>query len=282
MFPAGDGRFRVRFINLASGLRVRVIECGDESAGEVVVCVHGWGCSVYSYRLLMPLLATHGTRVVAMDLQGHGLSDKPAEAGWYTLNELVRTVLGTMDALGVECATMVGHSMGAPICARLAVIRPERVTGLALLAPAGFGDEWSIRIGSVITPRLVAPVLPYLVRRWLVGAVLRLAYGTLYRPTARDVDEYWAPSQYAGYARAMWDLLHRFDWKAGVDQEFSTIQVPTVVIAGTVDHFVVHRWVRRYVEVIRHVTFMQIHGCGHVVPEEIPAVVSEAVMALIG
>lgn len=280
MFPAGDDRFRVRFVDTGSGLQLRVIECGDEHATDVVVCVHGWGCSVYSYRLLMPLLAAHGFRAVAMDLQGHGLSDKPADAGLYTLDELVRSVLDTMDALGVQRATMVGHSMGGPICARLAVVQPERVTGLALLAPAGFGEEQWIRVGSAVTPRFVAPVLPYLLRRWLVGAVLRFAYGTLYRPTARDVDEYWAPSQYTGYARGMWDLLHRFDWKAGADREFATIQVPTVVIAGTRDHFVVRRWVKRYAEVIRHATFMRIEGCGHVVAEEIPTAVSDAVMAL--
>lgn len=280
MFPAGDERFRVQFVSLPSGLRLRVVECGDQHSDSVAVCVHGWACSVYSYRLLMPLLAAAGVRAVAMDLQGHGLSDKPLECQPYTIDALVESVRQTMDVLGIEHASLVGHSMGGPICAWLAVTSPERVRGIALLAPAGFGDEWPLRIGSAATPRFVAPALPYLVPRWLVGSVLQLAYGTQHPPTPRDVDEYWAPSQFPGYTRAMWDILHGFDWKAGANGEFASIEAPTVAMVGTADHFVVHRWVRRYADSIRHATFMQIPQCGHVLAEETPEVVRDAVMAL--
>lgn len=281
MFPAGDDRFSVRFMDLPSGLRLRVIECGDSHATNVVVCVHGWACSVYSYWLLMPLLAAEGIRTVAMDLQGHGLSDKPADVRFYTLDALVRSVVDTMDALGINSAVLAGHSMGGPVCARLAVTSPQRVRGLALLAPAGFGSEWSIKMGAALTPRIIAPVLPYLVPRWLVAAVLRVAYGAAHHPSARDVDEYWAPSQFKGYTRALWDILHCFDWKAGADGEFAAIQAPTAVLDGVHDHFVVARWVRRYAQQIPHATFTRLAQCGHVIPEEATGVVKDAVMSLL-
>lgn len=280
MFPAGDARFVVDFVTLRSGLRLRVVQCGDPASAAVAVCVHGWSCSVYSYRMLLPLLAAEGVRAIAIDLQGHGLSDKPSATHFYTLDALVASVRGVMDVLGIERATMVGHSMGGPICARLAAIAPARVSGLALLAPAGFGSEWPIRIGIVLTPRVVAPVLSYLVARSLVGAVLRSAYGSLYRAAERDVDEYWAPSQYREYARAMWDLLHCFDWRAGASGEFAGITAPTVVIDGTDDWMVLHRWVRRYVTEIPGASLIDVPGCGHVVPEEVPLLVRDAVLPL--
>lgn len=282
MFPAGDNRFRVRFVTLPSGLRLRVIECGDERASRVVVCVHGWACSVYSYRLLMPLLAAKGMRVVAMDLQGHGLSDKPADAGPYTLGALTRSVLETMDSLAIQRATLVGHSMGGPICARIAAGERDRVAGLVLLAPAGFGTEWPIRLGAALTPRFVGPLLPHLTRRWLFALVLKMAYGTLRRTTDQIVDEYWAPSQFPAYTRGMWDILHRFDWRAGSDHYYDDIQVPTAVLTGTLDRFVVRRWAMSYARVLRHATIVTIAGCGHVIAEEDPEAVEKAVLGLGG
>ncbi len=280
MFPAGDDRFRVRFVTLPSGMRLRVVECGDERSSRVVVCVHGWACSVYSYRLLMPLLATEGMRAVAMDLQGHGLSDKPDDAQQYTLDALALSVLQTMDVLLIPCATIVGHSMGGPVGARLAAEVPDRVAGLVLLAPAGFGTEWPIRLGAAFTPRFISPLLPYVARRWIFALVLKMAYGRIRQTTDQITDEYWAPSQFPGYTRAMWDVLHRFDWRAGSDHYFDHVRVPTAVLTGSLDRFVVRRWVTAYARVLDHATFTTIQGCGHVIAEEIPGAVKEAVIAV--
>lgn len=284
MFPADDLRFSTTYVplNLPTGtVVVRAIECGDPKSSRIVFCVHGWACSVYSYRRLMPLLAELGMRTVAIDLPGHGLSEKPGDASLYTLDAQVECVLAAMDAIGIARATLVGHSMGAPICARLAVLAPARVVALALLAPVGFGTEWDLRILRGMTPRLVAPVLPQLLHRWMVSLVLRAAYGSLYRPTERDIDEYWAPSQFHGFVRAMWDLLHRFEWSAGTDQGFATIAVPTAILDGRKDNLVIRRWVRRYAEVLPDAVMTVIEDCGHVVPEEAPEVVAEAIGALI-
>lgn len=284
MFPAGDVRFRTSYIPLqlrAGSVTVRAIECGDPASESIVFCVHGWSCSVYSYRRLMPLLSSLGMRAVAIDLQGHGLSDKPVDATLYTLDAQVDCVLSAMDALGVGRATLVGHSMGAPICARVAVLAPERVVALALLAPAGFGTEWDLRILRALTPRAVAPILPYLLHRWKIALVLRAVYGPLHKPTERDIDEYWAPSQFPGFVRAMWDLLHRFEWSAGLDQGFGTIAIPTAILDGACDNLIVRRWVRRYAEVIPEAILTIINDCGHVVPEEAPEVVIEAIRELI-
>lgn len=278
MFPAGDPRFITRFVTLPTGVRVRAIECTPTPPPDapVVLCVHGWACSAYSFDTLLPLVAREGARAIAIDLPGHGLSDKPADAAQYTIDALVQAVLDTMDALGVARAILVGHSMGGPIAAALTVTAPERVRALALIAPAGFGGELSVRIGRWLTPRIVAPVLPYLVPRWSIELVFAFTFGRLYRPTPRDIDEYWAPTQYPAFVHAQWDLLHRFDWRAGADGSFASITVPAVVIDGTEDHFVVRRWVRRYARTLRHAHYVAVKGSGHVVMQEAPVQVLDA------
>lgn len=287
MFPAGDSRFSTRFVTLASGVRVRTIECAPECApadlvnAPVVVCVHGWACSVYSFDFLLPLLAREGARAIAIDLPGHGLSDMPGDPAQYTIDALVHSVLDTIDVLGIARAVLVGHSMGGPIVAQLTVIAPERVSGLALLAPAGFGGEASVRVGRMLTPRIVAPVLPYLVPRWSIRLVFAFTFGRLYHPTPRDIDEYWAPTQFPAFVHAQWDLLHRFDWRAGADGSFATISAPAVVIDGTEDHFVVRRWVKRYARTLRHARYLAVEGSGHVVMQEAPEQVVEALRPLL-
>src|SRR6185312_8524477 len=235
-----------------------------------------------SYHTLALKTGATTIRAIATDLPGHGLSDKPDDARLYTLDAQVECVLSAMDSLGIMRATLVGHSMGGPICARAAVLAPNRVTALALLAPAGFGTEWELRILRAVTPRPVAPILPRLLHRWMIAAVFSVVYGSLYRPTAQDIDEYWAPSQFTGFVRAMWDLLHSFEWSAGTDCGFGTISAPTAIMDGRSDNLVIRRWVRRYAEVLPHASLTVIDGCGHVVPEEAPDLVTQAIKGLIG
>lgn len=287
MFPAGDRRFTTRFVTLPSGIRLRTVECAPNDApsapprAPVVLCVHGWACSAYSFNALLPLLAREGARGIAIDLPGCGLSDMPPDPAHYTLDALVQAVLDTMDALDIERALLVGHSMGGPIVARLAATAPGRVRALALLAPAGFGGELSVRVGRWLTPRAIAPALPSLVPRWSIRLVFAFAFGRLYHPTARDIDEYWAPTQFPAFVHAQWDLLHRFDWRAGTDGSFATVSVPTLVMDGTEDHFIVRRWVRRYVETITPGRYVAVEGCGHVVMEEAPEQVMQALRPLL-
>ena len=285
MFPAGDSRFRTFYLPLAvrgRTIMVRAVECGDPTASTVAVCVHGWACSVYSYRFLMPLLADMGIRSVAIDLPGHGLSDKPEEVEWYSLDAQTESVIAAMDAMHVDRAILVGHSMGGPICARAAVLAPDRVSALALLAPVGFGTEPEVWVLRALTPRLIAPALPELVRRWMFAMVLDRAYGTRYRPTEQDVDEYWAPTQFPHFIHAMWDILHIFEWSAGEDCGFGGITAPTVILDGRKDNLVIRKWVRRYAEALKHASMTAIEDCGHVVPEEAPELVADAIRRLTG
>jgi pyruvate dehydrogenase E2 component (dihydrolipoamide acetyltransferase) len=132
---AGEGP-QTRTIQ-AGGLTVRVLSVG-EGAGTPVLLLHGFGSDLTAWLFTQEALAD-GRAVHAFDLPGHGASTKTIEAG--SVADLAAATLPVMDALGLERAHLVGHSLGGAISAHLAATEPNRVASLSLIAPAGLGRE---------------------------------------------------------------------------------------------------------------------------------------------
>ena len=110
----------------------------DDPSGDPVVLVHGFGGDKNSWLFVQQPLAEERA-VHALDLPGHGASGKDVGDG--SLAMLTDTVTGFLDALGVERAHLVGHSLGGAVVAAVARAAPGRVASLTLLAPAGYTTE---------------------------------------------------------------------------------------------------------------------------------------------
>jgi len=108
---------------------------GGRRDAPAVVLLHGYNTSMDAMMSIMSWLE-HDHRVIAPDLPGFGRHEVHAgshhDGAFYA-----REVLRFMDALGVERASIVGTSMGGAIAAEIAILAPERVERLVLLAPAG-------------------------------------------------------------------------------------------------------------------------------------------------
>ena len=113
------------------GLRMHVAESGE---GPLVVLLHGFPESWYSWRHQIEALSGAGFRVVAPDQRGYGATDAPEEIERYTLLDLVGDVIGLIDAVGGGRAIVVGHDWGAPVAWHTALLRPDRVLGVAGLS----------------------------------------------------------------------------------------------------------------------------------------------------
>ena len=284
MFPAGVPGLHARIVTLPSGLRLRVAECGGADAPAVVL-LHGWGASIYMWRDWFQPLAASGRRVFAVDLPGHGLSDKPSDPRAYRVDTLTSTVRELLDLEGLTQPDMVAQSMAGRVALELAL--DGRVRRVALINPALFGRIGTLRLARRVSPavpdRIVDRVLPRLVSRWLVARTHRLVYGDPSRISRRDEMEYWAPSQFPAYARAMRLLVHEFDWTrppaAELARRLSTLSEPLLVILGSCDRLV--RDAAPYVAALRaasaRVELHVIVGGGHAVNEERPAEVETLV-----
>src|SRR5438128_3434445 len=100
-----------RFIE-TNGIRMHVAEAGQ---GPLVLMLHGWPESWYSWRHQLAALADAGYHAVAPDVRGYGGSDKPEAIEAYSMKEMVADALGVLDALGAETAVIAGHDWGAPM-----------------------------------------------------------------------------------------------------------------------------------------------------------------------
>ena len=117
----------------AFGTRIHVAEVGT---GPMVLFVHGFPESWYSWRHQLPVVAEAGMRAVAIDVRGYGSSDVPDEVEAYRLMDLAGDCVGVVEALGEPTAVIVGHDWGSPIAAAAARLRPDVFTAVALLSVA--------------------------------------------------------------------------------------------------------------------------------------------------
>lgn len=115
----------------SNGIRMRVAEMGE---GPVVLLAHGWPESWYSWRHQIRALAAAGYRVLAPDMRGYGETDAPEDVSTYNLVNLAADMIGILDAMQVQQATMVGHDWGSPVAAYTVLLYPDRFNGLVLLS----------------------------------------------------------------------------------------------------------------------------------------------------
>ncbi len=111
--------------------RTHLVEYGE---GPLVLFVHGFPESWYSWRRQLPAVAGAGYRAVAIDVRGYGRSSRPAALDAYRMVELVEDAVAVVHALGEQSAVIVGHDWGSPIAANSALTRPDVFRAVALLS----------------------------------------------------------------------------------------------------------------------------------------------------
>ena len=237
MFPAGLPGYRTRSQLLRSGDRIRVVEIGP-AGGSPVLFLSGWGCSVWDFHRTLSPIADAGFRAIAIDLRGHGLSDKPEDDALYTTDAFLRHLTEALDALDLVRPSIVGHSMGGALAVHLALRERQRVQALVLLSAVGFGVAHAADVGRLLSPSWVTPLTRAALRRWVIAAGLHLVYGPSMRVDEQNVDEYWAPSQFSGFVPAMRALLHGFRWSRFTHEEMAGIEAPCLLVRGGCDRVV--------------------------------------------
>ncbi len=126
----GTGGPKLRIIE-TNGIKMRIAE---EGQGPLVLLLHGWPESWYSWRHQLPALAAAGFHAVAPDMRGFGKTDKPPAVGDYDIQHLTADIVGIIDALGEKTAVVVGHDWGAIVAWHCLLLHPGRFTGLVAMS----------------------------------------------------------------------------------------------------------------------------------------------------
>ncbi len=115
----------------SNGIKLRIAEAGS---GPLVIFVHGWPESWYSWRHQLPAVAAAGFHAVAPDMRGYGKSDKPEAVEDYDIQHLTADLVGIVDALGEKQAILVGHDWGAIVAWHAMLLHPDRFRALVAMS----------------------------------------------------------------------------------------------------------------------------------------------------
>lgn len=248
------------------GQRVHVEAAGE---GEPLLLLHGFGASTRLWERVIPALA-RTRRVVAVDLNGFGWTERPAAPEAYTLAGQERLVLGVADRLGIERFDLAGHSYGGAISLFLASRHPERVRSLVLADSAlpAYGHErrrrrYASRILAGIYVRTIG-LTERRVRRGLLEV-----YADDSRVTDELVAAYLERLRIEGVEDAFYGLTAPVDEPP--DQvELGGIVQPTLFVWGAEDEIVSPAAGRAVADEMPDARFVEIPACGHSPMEECP------------
>eukprot|EP00747_Dinoflagellata_sp_TGD_P075733 gnl/TRDRNA2_/TRDRNA2_158852_c0_seq1.p1 gnl/TRDRNA2_/TRDRNA2_158852_c0~~gnl/TRDRNA2_/TRDRNA2_158852_c0_seq1.p1 ORF type:complete len:362 (+),score=47.95 gnl/TRDRNA2_/TRDRNA2_158852_c0_seq1:65-1150(+) len=124
---------QLRLVDVGTGVRLRVAEAGPKH-GTLVILLHGFPESWYSWRHQLCTLADNGFLAVAPDLRGFGGSSAPPEVADYDINCYAADVLGILALHRREQAYLVGHDTGAYLTWHLARMYPNRFPGICAMS----------------------------------------------------------------------------------------------------------------------------------------------------
>jgi pimeloyl-ACP methyl ester carboxylesterase len=134
------------------GYRLSYDEYG--AGGRPIVLIHGLLMNRHMFERLGPMLAERGNRVIALDLLGHGRSDRPEDLQRYSMPLFAYQVTALLDHLGIESAVVGGTSLGANVCLEAAVRFPERVQALFIEMPVL--DNALSAVAAIFAPIMIA------------------------------------------------------------------------------------------------------------------------------
>lgn len=250
------------------GQRVYVEQAGR---GEPILMVHGFGSSSYSWREVMPELASR-YRVAALDLSGFGWTERPDSLDSYTREGQVALIVGVMDALGLDNAHIVGHSYGGALTMALAAEHPERVRSMVLVSSAAISYPTDRRKWFAGVPSLsYAYVRGMALRPIFFRRLFRRAYYDDSLVTDDLIDSYLERLRVEGVARGFKGLTRPLP-ASPAEQEirYEDLDIPALVVWGAEDRVAKPELGRAHAGLLPDHRFVTIEEAGHSPMEEQP------------
>lgn len=244
-----------------NGLSFRYREAGN---GDVLVLVHGIAGFVEEWEPSMKKLCNF-FRVIALDLPGHGLSDKPEIP--YTIDNLTKFLKDFVTAKKLENFYLAGHSLGGPVCLNFVIKYPSLAKKLIIINSAFTKIPFSFRIASPAFFQRIKITVP----RLLVKAVSKQNF---YNKNILDDD--WLNPAYnyinkPGALRAMFSVFHECISFRGLKKELvstflhglSRIKIPVLIIYGDKDRFLPNENSFLIHRLIKNSRIYKVADCGH-------------------
>jgi 3-oxoadipate enol-lactonase len=245
----------------------------EQGSGPPLVLVHGLGASTEMWQKVAGPLSEQ-FRVVAYDLRGLGRSETPPPP--YSLDQLVGDLHGLLDALGLGRIALAGHSLGGAVVLAYTIEHPDRVGALVGIAAPSLTTEEQ---RGLLAERARAARTEGMKALAELHAHGGLPEGfeaghpddtALYKSIIGSGD----PEGYAALCGVTGDLDLR--------PALGGIRAPTLLLEGELDRVVRPESVRATAAAIPGCEYVELAGCGHIVPLERPAELVERLREFVG
>ena len=246
-------------------------------SGEPLVLISGIGYSLWQWRKMVPYLSEH-FQVITFDNRGAGQTDKPS--GPYSSQLLAADTAGLLDALKIEKAIIMGHSMGGYVAQAMALDFPEKISKLILCA-TNFGGPRHVPVGAEAFAILTDPTIDPLTR-FKNGLRVSTAPGWVDKnpELLKEWVEWRAaePMDPAAYQAQLAVGLSLIPEEAAFDNKLQRVSVPTLILFGEHDQVVPPENAKLLSEQIQGSQVEIIPDAGHFFPIETPEAASQIVI----
>jgi pimeloyl-ACP methyl ester carboxylesterase len=268
----------------ALGYKTRYWSMGAQ--GSPVILIHGISCSVLEWEHVIEELSMRH-RVFALDMVGHGLTDKPLDLA-YSVQDFGKHVLAFMDKMNLASASLIGNSLGGRVALECAAMAPERVKALVLSAPAAVANPtlFDFRLASIpfLGELLTAPNPPG------TGKIWRAAFVDKSLVTKTLIAEKVALAKQPGagkvFLKALRNMLSVGGFKPEVLSDTHAkarqVKTPTLLMWGQQDRFLPISHMPTLMQLMPHAVPLVIENCGHVPMIEYPKEFNRASLEFLG
>jgi pimeloyl-ACP methyl ester carboxylesterase len=241
--------------------------------GTAVILIHGFGTSSFLWRNVAPAITDAGHTAYAIDLFGHGESDRPIDAD-FGIAAQAEYLDAAMTALRVARGIVVGIDIGGNVALRLAATRPERVEKLVLVNTPAF-DEIPSR--DITQMQRSTAKFAFRTTRGVLGAaplIEGVLKGSVSDPETRMpiklIARYLAPFAGRDGVNHLLTLASSIAADDMDDIDLQTIHVPALIVWGEEDQWVDSKTADRLVHALPDGRLVRLPGVGRLVPEENP------------
>ena len=249
-------------------------------AGAPLILISGLGYSLWQWHKMVPFLAEH-FQVITFDNRGVGQSDKPADL--YTAQLLAADTVGLLNALEIEKAIVMGHSMGGFIAQAVALDFPHKVEKL-ILCSTNFGGPRHVPV-TAEAMKVLTDVSSDPLTRFKNGLAVSTAPGWAEK-NPQTIEEWinWRvvnPIEPASYQAQLAIGLALLPEAAAFENQLSRINIPTLILFGAHDKVVPPANASLLAEKIAGSKVVIFPDAGHFFPIEIPEAASHAIIEFV-
>lgn len=273
------------FIEL-NGIELHYEFAKGKTSKRLVVLLHGFGASTYSYRKIMNKLSVYGD-VISYDRPCFGLTVRPKT--WegqnpYTFPSQVKLLDAIIDHFGQgRKVILVGHSAGAGIAAEWALSHQDQVDALVLEEPAILNAP---PVNKVLGRLLRSKAFDWIGPRLVAGfrkTGLKILYGSWVDKsgiTDEVLENYTLPLKIKGWEAAFWEFS-RYGVQSTIQDHLAELTVPTLVFVADGDKIIPPASSKKVASAIPNSKLVEIANCGHIPHEEKPDEFLNAVQGFI-